>query len=226
MSTQTNSGPSLAARLNAPLSQFAEALRTFARALRVAMPGTIVSFDASKQTATIQPAITEVDFLPGTNGQMGPRPLPRLVDVPVMFPRAGAFALTMPVQAGDECLVIFGDQCMDAWFQSGAAGAPVNEFETRRHSLADGFALVGLWNQTRHLSAWSTSSAQLRSVDGTVTVDVSSSAITLTAPTVTVSGSTTVHITGAGQTTIEGKNFLEHTHSGVASGGSASGPVV
>ena len=226
MSTPQSYGASLPVRLNSPLTQWAEALASFGRTLRVALPGTVVSFNAAAQTVVVQPAITENERVRQGGGTVAPQPLPPLVDVPVLLPRAGGFTLTMPIQPGDECLVVFGDCCSDAWWQSGSANGPQNQFETRRHSLADGFAIVGIWNQTRVLSSYSTDSAQLRSDDGTVKIDVAASAVTVSAPTVTVTGSQHVNITGAGNTTIEGRNFLNHTHSGVASGGSTSGPVI
>lgn len=56
--------------------------------------GKIVSFDAAKQTATIQPL-----YKPRHNGT--PIDMPELLEVPVRFARAGKGALTYPVAAGD-----------------------------------------------------------------------------------------------------------------------------
>jgi hypothetical protein len=58
-----------------------------------------------------------------------------------------------------------------------------------------------------------------------VQVNASSTA-TVSAPTVNVSGSTAVNISGSGHTTIEGKDWLTHKHTGVSSGGSLTGPVL
>lgn len=58
------------------------------------IPGKIVSFDAEKQTATIQPL-----FKPKHNGV--PVDMPELQEVPVRFPRAGGGAITHPVKEGD-----------------------------------------------------------------------------------------------------------------------------
>jgi hypothetical protein len=233
-SSNANYGTSVAERLHDPLSQWAEALAAFGRGLRVALPATVVSFNATAQTIVAAPAITEVARIAGV---LTTKALPKLVDVPVVLPRAGGFTLTFPIQAGDECLIIFADSCIDAWWQ---AGGQQNQIVERRHALADGFAILGPWNQKRVLANYSTSSAQLRNDAGTVTVDVAASQVTVTAPTVqvnassqasvtaptvNVAGSTAVNITG-GHCSIDGRNFLNHTHSGVASGGSSSGPVV
>lgn len=57
------------------------------------MPGRVVSFDAAKQTATIQPL-----FKPKFNGT--PVDMPELLEVPVRFQRAGGMAITMPIKPG------------------------------------------------------------------------------------------------------------------------------
>ena len=74
--------------------------------LRCAIPGSIIDFDPSNQTATVQIMIKEKAF--GEWHTITP-----LLDVPVVFPRSGGYALTFPVKQGDECLVIFNDMCID-----------------------------------------------------------------------------------------------------------------
>ncbi len=230
-----NYGTSIAERLETPMAQWTHALTAFGKGLRVALPATVVSFNATKQTITAAPNITEIVRI---SGVLTIKSLPLLVDVPIVIPRAGGFSLTVPVAAGDECLIVFADSCIDAWWQS---GGQQNQIEQRRHSLADGFALLGPWNQKRVLANYSTASAQLRNDAGTVVVDVAGSQVTVTAPTVqvnasgtatvqgatvNVTGSTQVNISGGGHTSIEGKDWLTHKHTGVQSGGSSSGPVL
>ena len=101
-----------------------EALKQdFFASLHCALPGTVVSFDAERQTAEIQPAV-----------KLGSMAYPRLADVPVFMP------VPFEVHPGDACLVVFADIDIDAWFQTGEAAEPNS---ARRHSLSDGFALVG-----------------------------------------------------------------------------------
>jgi hypothetical protein len=233
--TPLSSGLGIDERLNTPVSQWKLALASHGKALRVALPGIVTAFDATQQTVTVQPAISEVNSVGGVPTT---QPLPLLVNVPVVLPRAGGYTLTLPIAVGDEVLVIFGDSCMDAWHQ---LGGEQNQFERRRHSLADGFAIPGPWSQPRVLASYSAGSAQLRNDAGTVVVDIAASQITLTAPTVQVNASSAanvtaptvnvtassqVNISGAGHTSIEGKDFLTHKHTGVATGGGTSGPVL
>src|SRR5208283_486773 len=122
----------------------------------------IQSFNATAQTAVVRCAIMEsikinnigVNSLPAN---LPPREwqvqIPLLVDVPVVMPRAGGFEITLPVTAGDECLVIFADLCIDAWWQNGGVQARMDK---RRHDFSDGFAILGPWSQPRVLTNYQT----------------------------------------------------------------------
>jgi hypothetical protein len=116
------------------------------------------------------------------------------------------------------------------WFQSGGQQSPI---DGRRHALSDAIAIFGIRSQPRRIANYSTTSAQLRSDDGNTVIDLAPNNITIkantvnvTGETVNVTGSTRVVIDGNDQTTIDGKNFLLHTHSGVTAGGGGTGPVV
>lgn len=177
--------------------------------LRVAVPGIIHDVDYNRQTCSIQPAIRErLNF----NGTLQWVEIPLLLDVPFFVYSGGGYCLTLPVKAGDDCLVIFGDNCIDAWWQSGGVQ---NQVERRRHDLSDGFAIVGFRSQPQKINGFSASSAQLRNADGSAYIEIAGSTINIVGQ---------VNITG-GSTTIDGKNFLSHKHSGVESGGSNTGGV-
>lgn len=195
--------------------------------LRVAVPAIVQSFDAEKQFVTVQIAIREQIRTPygPQNTEISP-----LYCIPIAPFRAGGFAFTLPIQAGDEGFLIFCDMAIDLWK---ARGGVQNQLVMRRHDLNDSFFLPGGWSQPRVLENYSTTSAQLRSDDGSVVVDVAASGITLTAPKVTINSSGDVDITAQGAVNIQGnptsidnKEFLTHLHSGVQSGGSDTGPVV
>lgn len=146
------------------LKAVADSLST---SLRVAMPGIIQSFDAGAVTATIQPAVKA--SVRQSDGSLSSVALPLLVDVPVVFPRGGGVTLTFPVAAGDECIVVFADRCIDYWWQNGGVQEPVDQ---RQHHLADAFALVGPQSQAKKISGISTSAAQFRSDDGSTYLEI------------------------------------------------------
>ncbi|HCX4182705.1 TPA: hypothetical protein OZS06_004876, partial [Escherichia coli] len=148
-------------------------------ALRVSMPGIVQSFDPDAVTVVVQPAIK--GYEPDSNGINQSTTLPLLVDVPVVFPRGGGCTLTFPVKAGDECLVIFADRCIDFWWQSGGIQEPVDE---RMHDLSDAFCIVGPQSQAKKIGDISTSAVELRSDDGEtkLSLNPASGAINGTAP--------------------------------------------
>jgi hypothetical protein len=199
------------------------------------MPGIIQSFDATEQTVTVQCAIREKINM---DCNLSWQDIPLLLDVPIIFPRAGNYILTMPIQAGDECLVVFGDSCMDAWWQSGGVQ---NQIDCRRHDLSDGYAIVGLYSQPRRIANYSTNTAQLRNLSGSAyvelngnTINIVGSEVNISASTVNVNGPNTT-ITGrtvidgktsiTSETDIQGRDFISHTHSGVMTGGGSTGGV-
>jgi hypothetical protein len=151
--------------------------------LRVALPGIIEEFDPKTQTATIQLALREKIINQDLSQEWVNIPL--LLDVPIVLPRAGGFVLTMPIQKGDECLVIFADMCIDAWFSNGGIQ---NQLEKRRHDLSDGFCVLGTWSQPHIIPNYSTTSAQLRTVDGSAAITLSKGEIDINAAVVKING--------------------------------------
>ena len=191
--------------------------------IRVAMPGIVNSVDLQAQTVTVQLALQgKVSGQNTSNWQ----DMPLLLDVPIVWPRAGGFALTLPVKAGDECLVVFGDRCIDSWWQSGGVQKPMDE---RTHDLSDAFAVFGITSQPRKLANVQADAIELRDdgranwlqikngsinavTTGALTAKcatadiVASGSVRIKAPTTTVDGNLIVtgSITGQGGMTISG----------------------
>lgn len=101
--------------------------------LHCAQPGIVQAYNEKEQTVTVELAIRTI-----IKGQAVRPPL--LSDVPVFFPGGVDNAITFPVKKGDECLVVFADSCIDAWFQNSGSSVPIS---VRKHDLSDGFAFVG-----------------------------------------------------------------------------------
>lgn len=169
--TNTGGRPllNMAQRLPSEIELFLRNNDNLSRTIRVAIPCEVVSFDASKQTIVAQPLIRE-KIIDRETGAIEWVALPQLVDVPVMFPQAGNFALTMPVQPGDEVTVLFADTCIDAWWQSGGIQ---NWMDRRRHDLSDGIAILGINSVPNVIENIASDAAELRTKDGTVAVTLS-----------------------------------------------------
>lgn len=168
--------------------------------LRVASPGIIQSFNPLEQTVTVQLSLRE--RIRKDDGSKEWVQISPLLDVPISIPRSGGYALTMPPQNGDECLVIFSDMCIDAWFSYGGIQ---NQLELRRHDLSDGFAILGVSSQPRILKNYSTDSCQLRNESGTSYIELKDNSINIVGESVSINGI----------------DFNKHTHSCVHGGTSA-----
>lgn len=223
--------------------QFKEMLRAALIDFRVAAPAIVQSFDPATQTVSVQIAMTEL--VRGTKGPVW-TVIPPINRVPICIPRGGGFSVTLPIKAGDEGLLVFADTMFDLWWLSGGtqppAGAPVTQpqHERRRHDVTDCIFIPGIWNQTRLLSSYSNNSVQVRSDSGTVVMDIGANAITLTAPTINLnattinenaSGNVNINaskavVASSNNTSIDGRTFLLHEHTGVQTGAGNTGPVL
>ena len=105
------------------------------RTMHCVKVGQVQSFDAARRTVQAQILFRRVL----NDGTIADYPV--LVDCPVFTLQGGGGSITFPIQAGDQCLLLFSDRNLDAWFQNGSAAAP---FDARCHDLSDGLALVGL----------------------------------------------------------------------------------
>jgi hypothetical protein len=200
------------------IGDFTEMMRkmmdSFGFGLRVCVPGIVESFDRTKQTVVVKVAIKE-RILNVINGDKRWEEIPPLLDVPIVVPRAGGYGVFPSVKKGDECLVVFGDMCMDAWWQSGGVQ---NQVEKRRHDLSDGFAILGCWSQPRVIPNYPTDGIQVRNDAGNAKMEIIGETINImTAGTVNI---------GSGDVVIDSRVFMKHTHSGVVPGGGNTGGVV
>ena len=157
-----------------------------------AIPGIIESVNLGAMTVSVQPSVK--GMVTDDQGNVTYPTLPLLDDVPIMFPSAGGFTLTFPVKAGDECLVMFSSRCIDAWWQSGGVGNPI---DPRMHDLSDGFAFIGPRSQARLVGDISSANAQLRADAGTTFLEVTPDGkVNISAPTSMTIDTPIVFITG------------------------------
>ncbi len=66
---------------------------------------------------------------------------PLLVDCPYFVLNGGGSYIDMPIAQGDYCLVLFNDRNIDNWWDTANVAVPA---DTRKHSIADGMAIVGI----------------------------------------------------------------------------------
>lgn len=178
--------PSLSQRLDNSPDSFKATSKAVMSRLRVAMPGIIKNFDSIRQTVNVDIAVYDriQPYLPASiptySSTTGDIKIPTLLDVPLCIPRGGNFALTIPVSAGDECLVIFADMCINQWFDNG--GYTNVQQVLRRHDLSDAFAILAPTSQPKKLMAYQSSALEMRTVAGDVKVSVQNDTVQIQAP--------------------------------------------
>lgn len=194
--------------------------------LWTAMPAIVQSVDLTKMTIVAQLAIQ--GRYEDQQGNIQWVNISKVSDVPIVFPSAGGFTITMPIAAGDEVLVIFASRCIDAWWQSG--GYSNKPLEFRMHDLSDGFAIPGPRSIPRVVPAISATDLQIRNDAGTTYISITAGGvIKLTSPSgVTITGDVNVtgKVTATGEVTGNSIPLSTHKHTGVTTGtGTSGGPT-
>lgn len=215
---------STAERLANSTELLARVVESYGREMRVALPGIVQVFDPSTQTGRILISVQERINI---NGEESWTNIPLLVDVPLALPRAGGHTFAIAIKPGDECWVWFADYCYDSAWQSGGYGHP--QVDRRRHDLSDSFFMPSLFSQPKKIPNYPTEGIQIRDDSGGTKVEVVSGAVNVLGGNINISGSSVSvaggNITIGSNTTIDGRSFLAHTHSGVEPGGGSTGGV-
>ena len=171
--------------------------RALAR-MNTAIPAIVDSFDPATQTVTVTPAIQAKRVT--NEGEVEYNTLGKIANVPVVFPFASSsgFALTLPIAAGDECLLVFSQRAIDNWHDRGGVQPPETDGPGgRHHNMADAFALFAPASSPNVLAAWDAMGIQLRNKLGTMKVTVTDTDVSLEAtPSKVVVSATGTVITG------------------------------
>jgi hypothetical protein len=224
---------------NAALVALKSALDDHQANIWTTLPAVVQSFNAQQLTVEAQPTLQAQILQP--NGTWIDTTMPLCTHCPVLFPGGGGFVFTFPIKAGDEGLLVFASRCIDAWWQQGGIQ---KQAELRMHDLSDGFFFpTGGLSQPNVPGNVSTTSAQMRTKDGTSFVDLNETTQTITLKAVNIALLGNLQLGGAGNlitgqggaavnfgaTTVTqgGKNIgAVHQHTGVMTGGGDTGSVL
>lgn len=229
-------------RFSSPSEAIQASTRNIQSQIWTSLPGIIVSYDATKNTVTVQPAVQ--GWRRKQDRSVAYENLPVIPDVPVMFPRGGGYTMTFPIQAGDECEIRFQSRNIDGWWDQGDVQKPLDR---RMHDLSDAMVFLGPMSQKHKIDNISTTTMQIRSDDEKLLIEqdgagqkitiksedvvvainkatgkitlTAPTEITLTAPVVKIDGE--LRVTGEVVGKIDGDNIhlTTHRHGGVQSGG-------
>lgn len=164
----------------------------------IILPGRIIEYFAETQTATVQ-ICAETIYSDATSDNNLKMREP-LEDVPVHTPSGGGWAITMPIKAGNTCILFFSQIGYDHWLyddenKAGLLAAKPKPWLKRQFSEDDGYALVGLNTLPRAVKSYTTDGSQWRNEDATqnihlkedLSIEINSTvSVTINAPEVVV----------------------------------------
>lgn len=164
------------------MQEFVEAIKKTVKKeiaeIHTAIPGKIVSFDSSTGLATVLPTMK----FKKPDGTM--INYPQITGVPVLFQQGAGQGVTIafPVKAGDGCLIIIAEQSIDYWMYG-------QETETDlMFDLTNAICIPGLFAKAnKTVTEACADNALILNADVTK-IKVSKKGVSITAPTVSISG--------------------------------------
>jgi Phage protein Gp138 N-terminal domain len=136
----------MASRTPGVLAALDRMFADFGADLHVALPGQVVSYDASKQVADVKPMVQRVAREQDDDRAVDP--LPVIPAVPVAFARGGGYFMTLPLASGDTGLLVFCERDLSPWRATGQDSDPLDEGV---HTLAGAVFYPGLHTEARAL---------------------------------------------------------------------------
>jgi hypothetical protein len=160
-------------------------------ALNTVQPGIVESYNAADNTASVQPmiGITTVD----DDGAPVVVDQPLLNNIPVLMPTVGQYAITLPVTAGTQGVILHCQRDIDSAVLSGSKGRAATY---RVQHISDGLFLPFPISDASRAGAVAVDGLQIKAGGVTLTVKP-----------------TGVEVFG-GDLNVMGTGFLTHTHAG------------
>jgi hypothetical protein len=113
--------------------------------MHTALIAIVESYDAEKQQVNATPVLRR--RIQKFTGGWVREQLPMLCDVPVLFPRAGGFFISFPIQQGDFVQLLFNEVSIDDWLNDATSTIAHNE----RFSLQGAIAIPGIFPSAKAL---------------------------------------------------------------------------
>lgn len=104
-------------------------------------------------------------------------PIPTITKIPFVVPwgKAAGLLLSVPINVGDDVLLIFADRSIDNWQSTGKMSAPAEDTIPRIHDLTDAIAIPGIFNNvtSKQVAGYDSQSIALRDIENKVSIKVS-----------------------------------------------------
>lgn len=114
------------------------AIASHADGVHVSLPGRVVSYNPTTQTAAVKPTVSvPIRTLEGAPSY---EETPTIPDVPIAWPSGGGFLVALFLAPGDPVTLVFSDVAMGDYLATGNDADPL---DTRRHSMGHPVAIPG-----------------------------------------------------------------------------------
>lgn len=177
--------------------------------IHTAMPGKIISVDAGKGMAVVQPA----GMYKAPTGKS--LPYPQISGVPIIIPQCHGLKIEVafPVKPGDSCLIIISEQELDAWLYGEESESEL------RFDLTSAICIPGLSNIAGKAFEEACNTESIVLANNDIKIMLSKSGIT-------AYGDINVHgnIFATGTVKAGNIDLKTHTHTSSNPGSSSSGP--
>jgi len=127
--------------------------------------GIIEAFYPSDQTADIR--LVDKSVRQTTDGEVLTN-FSLLEKCPVIVNKGISGGLTIPINAGDTCLVLFNDRDLDSWLVDGLVQRPNT---LRTHDFSDAICLVGIRSQVNQIAGYNNVATELNYLDNKISLD-------------------------------------------------------
>ena len=138
--------------------------------LHTSFPARVLAYDVNAQTVDVRPALLRE--VPSDDPELpwGFERLPDLLNVQMMWPRAGGFVITFPLAVGDWVLVLCAEQSTNLWRTR--AQAPSHPGLVDPHGLNGCVCLPGWFPDREKLSGVSTTDLVVGKDDGSSAIAI------------------------------------------------------
>lgn len=136
------------------------------------IPARIEAFDPATQQIECIPMIRR--RVKNSDGSTEIIDYEKLIKVPLLTPyvRILGFSITMPINPGDLCLLLFADKPIDLWQETGDISDPPELTGTRNHHLTDGIAMLAPIPLPNAIVDYQIDSVEVRNLDRTTALQV------------------------------------------------------
>jgi hypothetical protein len=113
--------------------------------LHTALIARVESYDPAKHQVSVSPVLKRA--IATLNGDVVEEQLPIISEVPVLFPRAGGFFISFPIQVGDFVQLVFNESSIDTWVTETSSMIGSGE----RFTLQGAVAIPGVYPEAKAL---------------------------------------------------------------------------